>query len=76
MSDDQRAEIIKFVESIRKAATYKQPDIINMDKSTALSKAEQEFNNLIQKAFYEFPSDDFEELVSYILATLVLNYET
>ena len=74
MLDVQRAEIIKFGESIRKAATYKHGDI--SDKSTALSKAEQEFNNLMQKAFYEFPSDDFEELVSYILATLVLNYET
>lgn len=76
MLDDQRAEIIKFGESIRKSATYKQPDIINSDKSTALSKAEQDFNNLMQKAFYEFPSDDFEKLVSYILATLVLNYES
>ena len=76
MLDDQRAEIIKFGETIRKVAAHKQPDIINSDKSTALSKAEQEFNNLMQKAFYELPSDDFEELVSYILATLVLNYET
>lgn len=76
MLDDQRAEIIRFGESIRKSATYKHPDISNSDKSTALSKAEQDFNNLMQKAFYEFPSDDFEELVSYILATLVLNYET
>ena len=76
MTDEQHAEIIKFVELARKSATYKQVDISNSDKSTALSKAEQDFNNLMQKAFYEFPSDDFEKLVSYILATLVLNYET
>lgn len=74
--DEQRAEIIKFREKVSKAITYKQPDIINSDKSTALSKAEQDFSNLMQKAFHEFSSDDFEELVSYILATLVLNYET
>lgn len=75
MLDEQRAEIIKFGESIKKAATYKQVDISNSDKSTALSKAEQDFNNLMQKAFHEFPADDFDKLVSYILATLVLNYE-
>ena len=76
MLDVQRAEIIKFGGSIRNSATYKQIDIFNSDKSTALSKAEQDFSNLMQKAFYEFSSDDCGELVSYILATLALNYET
>lgn len=76
MIDERFAEIKKIVESAREAATYKQVDISNLDKSTALSKAEQDFNNLMRKAFYEFPADDFDKLVSYILATLVLNYES
>lgn len=73
MMDGKLAEIVEFA---REAATYKQVDISNSDKSTALIKAEQDFNNLMQKAFYEFPADDFDKLVSYILATLVANYES
>lgn len=76
MIDYQLREIRRIVESAKEAATYKQADICNSDKSTALSKAEQDFNNLMQKAFYEFSADDFDKLVSYILATLVLNYES
>ena len=66
MTDEAHGVIKEFEKSAKKFDKYNE---------SILKNIEQNFNNLMYKAFYELSSDDFEKFITHILATLVENYQ-